>query len=85
MDTLNKDDRYWIEYMNMIIFEFAHSWRNYTILSEILAGNIPNAANRTENINNIAMGVNEVYKKMIQANGVVRDFYETLKIGFKSE
>jgi len=50
-----------------------------------LAGNIPNAANRTENINNIAMGVNEVYKKMIQANGVVRDFYETLKIGFKSE
>ena len=29
----------------------------------------------------IAMGVKDVYKKMIQANGIVRDFYETLKIG----
>ena len=29
----------------------------------------------------IAMGVNDVYKKMVQANGIVRDFYETLKIG----
>ena len=29
----------------------------------------------------IAMGVKSVYKKMVQANGVVRDFYETLKIG----
>ena len=32
----------------------------------------------------IAMGVKDVYKKMVQANGVVRDFYETLKIGTKS-
>ena len=32
----------------------------------------------------IAMGVNDVYKKMVQANGIVRDFYETLKIGTKS-
>jgi hypothetical protein len=32
----------------------------------------------------IAMGVDDVYKKMVQANGVVRDFYETLKIGTKS-
>ena len=32
----------------------------------------------------IAMGVEDVYKKMVQANGVVRDFYETLKIGTKS-
>jgi len=29
----------------------------------------------------IAMGVDEVYKKMVRANGIVRDFYETLKIG----
>jgi hypothetical protein len=29
----------------------------------------------------IAMGVEDIYKKMIQANGMVRDFYETLKIG----
>jgi len=32
----------------------------------------------------IAMGVNEVYKEMVRSNGVVRDFYETLKIGTKS-
>ena len=32
----------------------------------------------------IAMGVDDVYKKMVQANGIVRDFYETLKIGTKS-
>ena len=32
----------------------------------------------------IAMGVDDVYKKMVQANGLVRDFYETLKIGAKS-
>jgi len=32
----------------------------------------------------IAMGVSDVYKQMVQANGVVRDFYETLKIGTKS-
>jgi hypothetical protein len=32
----------------------------------------------------IAMGVNDVYKKMVQANGIVRDFYETLKIGTKT-
>ena len=31
----------------------------------------------------IAMGVNDVYKKVIQANGVVRDFYEILKTGTK--
>jgi hypothetical protein len=30
------------------------------------------------------MGVDDVYKKMVQANGIVRDFYETLKIGTKS-
>ena len=29
----------------------------------------------------IAMGVDDVYKKMVHANGIVRDFYETLKIG----
>jgi hypothetical protein len=29
----------------------------------------------------IAMGVDDVYKKMVQSNGIVRDFYETLKIG----
>jgi len=29
----------------------------------------------------IAMGVDDVYKKMVQANGIVRDFFETLKIG----
>ena len=29
----------------------------------------------------LAMGVEDVYKKMVQANGLVRDFYETLKIG----
>jgi len=27
METLSKDDRYWIEYMNMIIFEFARSFK----------------------------------------------------------
>jgi len=32
----------------------------------------------------IAMGVEDVYKKMVQANGIVRDFYETLKIGAKT-
>ena len=32
----------------------------------------------------IAMNVSDVYKKMVQSNGVVRDFYETLKIGAKS-
>ena len=32
----------------------------------------------------ISMGVEVVYKKMVQANGMVRDFYETLKIGAKS-
>ena len=32
----------------------------------------------------IAMGVDDVYKKMVKANGIVRDFYETLKIGAKS-
>jgi len=32
----------------------------------------------------IAMGVDDVYKKMVRANGIVRDFYETLKIGTKS-
>ena len=32
----------------------------------------------------IAMGVEDVYKKMVEANGLVRDFYETLKIGTKS-
>ena len=32
----------------------------------------------------IAMGVEDVYKKMVQSNGIVRDFYETLKIGTKS-
>ena len=32
----------------------------------------------------IAMGVTDVYKKMVQANGIVRDFYETLKIGTKT-
>ena len=32
----------------------------------------------------IAMGVEDVYKKMIQSNGIVRDFYETLKIGTKT-
>jgi len=32
----------------------------------------------------IAMGVNDVYKEMVQANGTVRDFYETLKIGTSS-
>jgi hypothetical protein len=32
----------------------------------------------------IAMGVSDVYKKMVQANGIVRDFYETLKIGTKT-
>jgi len=32
----------------------------------------------------IAMGVNDVYKEMVRSNGVVRDFYETLKIGTKS-
>jgi hypothetical protein len=31
----------------------------------------------------IAMGVDDVYKEMIRSNGVVRDFYETLKIGTK--
>jgi hypothetical protein len=25
--TLNKENRYWIEYMNMIIFEFAGSYK----------------------------------------------------------
>ena len=32
----------------------------------------------------IAMGVEDVYKKMVQANGIVRDFYETLKKGAKT-
>ena len=32
----------------------------------------------------IAMGVEDVYKKMMRSNGIVRDFYETLKIGTKS-
>ena len=32
----------------------------------------------------IAMGVDEVYKEMVRANGVVRDFYETLKKGAKT-
>jgi len=32
----------------------------------------------------IAMGVSDVYKEMVRSNGVVRDFYETLKIGTKS-
>ena len=31
----------------------------------------------------IAMGVDDVYKKMTRSNGIVRDFYETLKIGTK--
>ncbi|HBG41907.1 MAG TPA: AAA family ATPase [Porphyromonadaceae bacterium] len=29
----------------------------------------------------IAMGVDAIYKKQVRANGIVRDFYETLKIG----
>ena len=32
----------------------------------------------------IAMGVEDIYKKMVQSNGIVRDFYETLKIGTKT-
>ena len=32
----------------------------------------------------IAMGVEDVYKKMVHANGLVRDFYEMLKMGAKS-
>ncbi|MCL2074137.1 MAG: ATP-binding protein [Marinilabiliaceae bacterium] len=32
----------------------------------------------------IAMGVNEVYKEMVRSNGIVRDFYETLKKGAKT-
>jgi len=32
----------------------------------------------------IAMGVEDVYKKMVHANGLVRDFYESLKIGAKT-
>jgi hypothetical protein len=32
----------------------------------------------------IAMGVEDVYKDMVRANGIVRDFYEILKIGSKS-
>ena len=32
----------------------------------------------------IAMGVEDVYKKMMRSSGLVRDFYETLKIGTKS-
>jgi len=32
----------------------------------------------------IAQGMNDVYKEMVHANGIVRDFYETLKIGTKT-
>ena len=32
----------------------------------------------------IAMGVEEAYKKAVRANGIVRDFYKTLKVGAKT-
>ncbi|MCL2074596.1 MAG: ATP-binding protein [Marinilabiliaceae bacterium] len=32
----------------------------------------------------IAMGVDDVYKEMVRSNGIVRDFYETLKKGAKT-